>query len=236
MTEGEKATVRLRIEVRGSSETQDQEVLLFGDEQNLIDRFGEEGIGLDPDDLLVESSALIAQEDPREVVIGRCECGTPGCGDVRVSIAGDQEFVTWSAVSGPREPVHFDAPDYDREIQRALSDHSWETPGRTVARWIRTRVDRELLASRGLEYSWAAHRIEEGLMQVALTLQPGPYSLLVDVPWDESGGTSRLADAIVALLSRAPSTWTGVTWLPQVKGLRAPVIAGSGWQEWRGPE
>ena len=48
----------LRISVRPSPETNDHEVLLRSEEGDLLERFGD-GIGLDPDDILVEPCPLL---------------------------------------------------------------------------------------------------------------------------------------------------------------------------------
>jgi hypothetical protein len=71
--------VQLRVRVRPSPETNDHEVLLLGDDENLVDRFGAGSIGLGPDDILVEPCPLIVEE-ARECLIGRCDCGSSDAG------------------------------------------------------------------------------------------------------------------------------------------------------------
>src|SRR6266702_3634225 len=51
--------VRLRISVQPSPETNDHEVLLMGDDQDLVARFGDGSIGLDPDNVLTSPCPLI---------------------------------------------------------------------------------------------------------------------------------------------------------------------------------
>jgi hypothetical protein len=201
----------------------------MGDDQNLVERFGDSSIGLDPSDILVDPSLLLPP-DSAECPIGRCDCGVIGYGDVRVRIELDQHVIRWSAIHGPRTPVCFAIESYRDEVRRALSDRTWETPERTAARVVSEQVDREALARLGLEFSWASGRVEEGVMTVALWLRPGPYQLLVHSPWFQSAGPAVNAAAVVDTLSRSPSSWGNVVWLPQAEGLTRPSIAGFGWR------
>ena len=228
MSEGR---LRLRILVRPSPETNDHEVRLLGDDQDLIARFGDGSIGLDPDDILTEPCPLIAKGS-HECLIGRCDCGVIGCGDIRVRIDIDGDVASWSAIHSRRAPVYFDLQPYVTEVERALTDHSWETPERTVSRLIAIGVDRERLARSGLKFSWASGRAAPGLMTVSLWHEPGPYQLLVRAPWNESDPPAATADATIRALARAPSAWADVIWFPQAKDLSAPTIAGSGWRRY----
>lgn len=218
----------LSIAVRPSSDTGDHEVCLFGDGDNLIDVFSDGMIGLDPDDILVEPCPLLATTEARTVTIGRCDCGVVGCGSVEVVVQRSSAIVSWRSVRSAAE-VCFDAADYDAEVLRALNDHDWEPPDRTVARLVRGAVDRDKLRSIGLEYSWASGRGRSNAMTVALILSPGPYQLIVHAPFrDET--PRQAADRIVELLALGPSNWDQVDWFPQTTGLAAPPIAGPGWR------
>jgi hypothetical protein len=221
--------VPLQILVRPSPQTNDHEVVLLGGGQDLVARFGVGAMGLDPDDLLVEPCPLIAKGSD-ECLIGRCDCGVIGCGDVRVRIVFGDDVVSWSGVYVERAPVHFDLKAYEIEVGRALHDHSWETPDRTVSRLIASGVDREVLARAGLKFSWASGRSNPGSMTVALWLEPGPYQVLVHAPWSEVDPPGATAGAIVDMLAEAPSSWQTVVWFPQAKDLRAPALAGAGWR------
>jgi hypothetical protein len=222
----------LRILVRSSPETNDHEVVLLGNDDVLLARFGHGAIGLDPDDILVEPCPLITNGS-RECLIGRCDCGVIGCGDVRVQIAIDAECVSWSSLNGRGPRVTFDLKAYSNEVARALGDHSWETPDRTAARLIAQGIDRATLARSGLKFAWASDRSSVGLMTIALWLEPGPYQLLVRIPWNETAPPSATADSVLKVLAQVPSSWPAVEWLPQAKGLGSPPIAGSGWRPFR---
>lgn len=221
--------VTLRIQVRPSPETNDHEVLLFGDDQNLVERFGDSSIGLDPDDILVDPCPLIAQET-QDCLVGRCDCGVIGCGDVRVRICTSGDVVSWAAIHGPRAPVLFDRHAYRMEVLRALSDCSWETPERTASRLIREGVNRDVLRRFGFAFSWASGRADPGLMTAALLLEPGPYQVLVRVPCGVSDSPELTAEAVINLLAQPPSHWFDVMWLPQAPDLGEPAFAGPGWR------
>jgi hypothetical protein len=225
-------TVRLQIHVRPSPETHDHEVVLLGNEQDLVDRFGDCSIGMDPDDILVEPSTLLGDQR-HQCVIGRCECGVIGCGDVVVEVSAQGSVVCWAPVRGNRERVYFDRELYEGEVQRALSDHAWETPERTASRFIRVGVDRSRLERAGLTFSWASGRAAVGYMTVALWLEPGPYQLLVRVPSSETDVPRATADSVLELLAQSPATWPNVEWIPQAPKLGPPTIAGAGWRRWQ---
>jgi len=219
----------LRIVVRPSAETNDHEVCLLGDGEDLIRRFESGFIGLDPDDILVRASPLLATPEPHVATIARCDCGVVGCGSVEVTISRDAEVVTWRSTHSS-VVVQFQADSYDREVARAVSDSSWETPDRTTARLISASVDRQALAERGLSFDWASGRLRQGAISVSLKYEPGPYQLIVHAT-EDNAPPAELAERCVAVLSQASSSWRDVVWYPQQQGLGAPAIAGPGWKK-----
>jgi hypothetical protein len=221
-------TLEFRISVRPSPETNDHEVVLLGAGENLIDRFSKKMMGLDPDHLLVEPCPLRANEIARIVTIGRCGCGEVGCGSVEVEISREQAAVKWRSLSSPLE-VQFDVSQYDAEVERALQDHRWETPDRMAARLIRAAVDKTALGSRGFIFSWASGRCREGMMTVALMLSPGPYQVLVNLPWDGKS-VENIVDQFALLLRVEPASWPEVEWYPQAQQLGPPPFEGAGWR------
>lgn len=218
----------LRISVRPSPDTNDHEVRLESDNGDLITRFADGLIGMDPDDLLIEPSPLQAGPLPNTVTIGRCDCGVVGCGSVDVTIRRNAGVVTWTTQERPIG-VSFDADQYDAEVERATNDVSWETPDRTASRLIRAGVDHEALGSHGLRFCWASGRISERTMTVALECTPGPYQVLVHVAWPD-GDAKAIARRCIDTLASLPASWSHVRWFPQAPGLAAPKIAGRGWQ------
>jgi hypothetical protein len=221
-------TVQLGITVRPSQETNDHEVVLLGTGENLIDQFSKKMMGLDPDQLLVEPCPLHASETPRVATIGRCGCGEVGCGSVEVEIRRENAAVKWRSLDSPLE-IQFDASQYEAEIERALRDHSWETPDRTVARLIGAAVDKAALERRGFAFSWVSGRCRQGSMTVSLMLSPGPYQVLVNLPWDGTSVQS-IVDQFASLLRGEPASWPDVDCYPQVQRLGPPPFEGPGWR------
>jgi hypothetical protein len=218
----------LTISVRPSPETNDHEVLLQSEEGDLIERFGDRMIGLDPDDILVEPCALLPGSEPRTALIGRCDCGIIGCGSVEVTISTDGQVVSWTT-DERTVGVQFDAAQYAAEVRRALGDFSWETADRTAARLIANSVDRDRLAGNGMRLVWASGRIAQNAMTIALEYDDGRYQVLVQVPWQDEAPEA-IADACSRLLRTEPRSWGDVRWFPQAPGLGAPRIAGPGWR------
>ena len=119
--------VQLRITVRPSRSTPGHEVCLFGNDEDLIEIFGDESIGLDPIDLLITPCPLVAESTPSQVLIAQCSCGVLGCCDVYVNIVLEANVVMWSNPDTPSIRRTFDALRYHAEIARALRDHTTST-------------------------------------------------------------------------------------------------------------
>jgi hypothetical protein len=215
------------IFVQASPETGDHEVCLRSDGQDLIARFDNSMIGLDPDDILVAPSPLQASATPHTATIGRCDCGVVECGSVEVLISREGSTVCWSSPHSATS-IRFDAAQYAAELERALADFSWETPDRTAARLISRGVDRQHLAANELKFLWASGRIGQRQMTVALSYQAA-YQLLVHVHWEAGRTPEAIATDCLQRLLEPPQSWERVEWLPQRQALGAPELAGPGW-------
>jgi len=200
--------VELQISVRQSPSTNDHEVCLLGNGENLISRFDNSMMGLDPDDMFVDPCPLFPKDEPHMATIARCGCGVIGCGSVEVEIQRTEGFVTWKGVNSSTE-IRFAATQYETEVSRAMSDLSWETPDRTAARLISKQVDRASLESRGYRYAWASGRCREGMMTVSLFTVPGQYQILVNEPWDGKGIES-IVGRLVDILGQERDKWPNV--------------------------
>jgi hypothetical protein len=225
------ATYRqLRIDVRPSPETNDHEVRFFGDGDDIIARFWNDMMGLDPDDILVAPCPLDASSKPHKATVARCSCGVIGCGSVEVDIERSTDDVKWSwGDSESPRAVSFLATNYDEELRRALIDTSWETPDRTAARLLRNYVDRQSLASHGLTFTWGSGRVRKGAFSVALQFEPGPYQVLVHLPWTGEP-PEVIARKCAELLREPPSNWLAAEWFAQKPNLGPPLLVGPSWR------
>src|SRR5262249_30873519 len=127
------------------------------------------------------------------------------------------------------EGMRFLATHYDAEVDRALTDTSWETPDRTAARLLAGKVDRPVLARHGLSLAWASGRVRKGAVSVSLSLEPGPYQVLVHLPWNTESPEA-IARKCAALLREEPSSWIGAEWFPQQANLGPPPGADPSWR------
>ena len=176
---------------------------------------------MSPSSFLIEPCPLRAQIVPHITKIGRCPaCGDPGCVSVKVRIRREDDRVLWQSLLLPLE-VRFDASQYEAEINRATHDFSWETPRWTAARFVRESVDRLTLRKRGFVFEWASSF--QGAMTVCLMLRPGPYQIVVRLPWDGKD-VRGIAAQFTALLKEPPELWPDVECYPQDFGLREPYF------------
>src|SRR6266446_9016647 len=109
-----------RIDVRPSLATNDHQVRFVADGEDIIDRYWDGMIGLDPDDILVEHCPLLSSSSRHRATVARCSCGVIGCGSVEVDIARSANDVvwTWGSVDSP-QTLRFLAPNYDAAVRRA---------------------------------------------------------------------------------------------------------------------
>src|SRR5262245_57031021 len=114
---------QFRIDIRPSPETNDHEVRFFGDGDDIIARFWNDMMGLDPDDILVAPCPLDASSKPHKVTVARCSCGVIGCGSIEVNIERLAEEIkwVWGEAESP-QALSFVATSYDQELRRALTD------------------------------------------------------------------------------------------------------------------
>ncbi|MEU5217641.1 hypothetical protein AB0G79_15780 [Streptomyces sp. NPDC020807] len=119
----------------------------------------------DPPERLLDSGALRAGPEPREVRLAEAYCTEGCCGALYVTVRREGGHVVWSdwrrprllaAARGELPAYRFDAAAYDAEIARAERDHGWTWPARRTARLVAAGLrDRpELLTGRGLRLRW----------------------------------------------------------------------------------
>lgn len=222
----------LQITVQPSIETNDHQVRFLIDGDDFIARHWPSMIGLDPDDILTEPSQLRASSTPTTITVARCSCGIVGCDRRVAEILCMPDNVVWRFQSDTSSIVHhtyqFDLEMYNSEIERAQYDTLWETPDRTAARLLATTLSHETLAANGFTYMWASGRVRDHAFTVSLSLRPGPYQILVHIPW-QLESPSQIATKAAHILNEEPRTWTNVQWHPQAQGLLKPSIAGPKW-------
>ncbi|MEU0399497.1 hypothetical protein ABZ318_04475 [Streptomyces sp. NPDC006197] len=118
----------------------------------------------DPPERLLDTGALRAGDEPREVRLAEAYCSEGCCGALHVTVRREGPHVVWGDWSRPGAPrglpdlpvLRFDAAAYDTEITRAERDRGWSWPARDTARLIAAGLrDRPgLLARWGLRPGW----------------------------------------------------------------------------------
>jgi hypothetical protein len=67
------------------------------------------------------------------------------------------------------------------------------------------------------------------MMTVSLTLNPGPYQVLVSLPWDVKD-VEEIAARFKSKLAGPPENWQNVECNPLAQNLGPPPIRGIGWR------
>jgi hypothetical protein len=118
------------------------EVRPLVDGEDILAEVFTEGSGEDPAYLLAPDGRLTAGPEPHEVRLAEATCTEGCCGALYVTVRRDGDHVIWGQWRNPDEDnvglpeFWFDAQEYQAEIERASTDHSWEWPARTVARLL----------------------------------------------------------------------------------------------------
>ncbi|MFF9852119.1 hypothetical protein [Streptomyces litmocidini] len=114
----------------------------------------------EPPERLLDTGALRAGDDPREVRLAEAYCTEGCCGALHVTVRREGAHVVWGDRSRPGAPrglpeppvLRFDAAAYDREVARAERDRGWSRPARLIAEGLRDRPGP--LARWGLRPGW----------------------------------------------------------------------------------
>lgn len=194
------------------------EVRPLVDGEDILAEIFTEGPGEDPEYLLLPDGPLTAVAEPHEVRLAEATCTEGCCGALYVTIRRDGDHVIWSEWRNPDEDevdlpeFWFDAREYQAEVERAVADHSWEWPARTVARLLERdlRECTDWLAQWECElgnvsaWPWEPDQINLFLFH------PGRSAIREDRPWlqfrmvldvsgeDPAAQAERLAEQLVA--------------------------------------
>ncbi|MFH8993109.1 hypothetical protein [Streptomyces sp. NPDC017940] len=118
------------------------EVRPLVDGEDVLAEVFTDGRGEDPKYLLLPDGPLTAGPEPHEVRLAEATCTEGCCGALYVTIRRDGDHVIWSKWRNPNKDnvdlpeFRFVAQEYQAEVERAVADHSWEWPARTVARLL----------------------------------------------------------------------------------------------------
>ncbi|SCL14579.1 hypothetical protein GA0070616_0481 [Micromonospora nigra] len=145
--------ISIRVTVADPARATAVETRILVDDRPVVAEVFTAGPAEPPEHLLGPDHRLHADVEPHEVRLAEADCTEGCCGALYVTIQRCGDQVVWRDWRNPDaagltlRPFTFDAAQYDTEIARAESDHSWEWHERTVARLVgqRLREDPELL-------------------------------------------------------------------------------------------
>ncbi|MET9119853.1 hypothetical protein [Streptomyces sp. NPDC004528] len=231
----DRATVsRFRVEatVRDPADPDTVEARLLIDGRPLIPEAFGKGPANSPEYLL-DSGRLRAAAEPREVQLAEAYCTEGCCGALYVTILREGDQVVWRdwrrpPTRQPREELpeyHFDAADYDAEIERAANDRSWAWPARNTARSIAAGLhdQPDLLARWDGQVGWIGTDFHhQDLTTISFTYWPGlaagqqdkdgPWLQFIwSLPDDGTPPENQAAAALRQLAEQDPKTYAQVS-------------------------
>jgi len=152
---------RLTYKIEPAEFSNDHQVRLL---INGVDVLGANHLGLDPIDFL----RVVGPEMSGSVLVGRCDCGCIGCGDLAAQvILGDYE-VTWLLLG---KTYRFEIEAYKLMLGGLASDHAWEDIGRRVERILTERVHADTRwVTKDTRFDWVSTRCSRHQLTYSFTI------------------------------------------------------------------
>jgi hypothetical protein len=132
-------------------------------------------LGIDPPEFFSQESLTTGGT----IIVGRCSCGTVGCDDIEFQVERKSPAVFWRVREGVS--YMFRESDYDRLIDSASSDHSWEDANRTAERLVAGALAGTTIDD-GFRFDWASARIGHG--KITLSYSRSGEQRTFDFGWD----------------------------------------------------
>jgi hypothetical protein len=163
---------KLSFNILPSPESNDHEVRIVVDDEDFL---GSDYLGLDPPSFFSQDNF----DKNGELMIGRCTCGVEGCCDFPVTVVVNQDNVLWTNNNGLN--LVFERYVYDRSIDTAKNDYSWEDIKRKVER-LATNILQQSETKDNYHFNWASARIKD--KQITLSYSKNGDQKLFDIAWD----------------------------------------------------
>ncbi|BCJ74993.1 hypothetical protein CS0771_45370 [Catellatospora sp. IY07-71] len=192
------------------------ETSIFVDGRPIVAEAFTAGPAEQPEYLLGPDHRLRADAEAHEVRLAEADCTEGCCGALYVTIERCGDEVIWRDWRNPDQSglalpaVRFRAAEYDAEITRAETDHSWEWPARAVARLLRARLreDPDVLGRWDCHAGWLEARPnDQGRVHVSYSYPRRPASaedvwvqFVADIELP-AGDPETVIDEIVRLLA-----------------------------------
>jgi len=150
----------LSFNIIPSTDSDDHQVRIVIDNEDWL---GNDNLGIDPPRFLQQEAFLKG-----DLLVGRCDCGVEGCGDLIVNVKTHLDKVNWRNDKGLN--LQFDKSDYLKVIDKAKTDFSWEDINRRVERLV-SNLFIGSKTNDGLTFDWASCRIENGRVSLSYSTQ-----------------------------------------------------------------
>ncbi|BCX47726.1 hypothetical protein HAHE_16340 [Haloferula helveola] len=132
-------------------------------------------LGIDPPEFFAQGALISGGM----ITVGRCGCGAVGCDNIEFEVERKSPGVIWRV----REGVSyvFRESDYDRLIEAASSDFSWEDANRTAERLVADVLAGTTIDD-GFQFDWASARVGHG--KITLSYSRAGEQRTFDFGWD----------------------------------------------------
>lgn len=169
---------KLSFNILPSPESNDHEIRILIDDEDFL---GNDYLGLDPPSFFSQDNL----EKDGEIMVGRCTCGEEGCGDYPVTVAVNHDNVLWTNNNGLN--LIFERQEYDRSIDAAKNNYSWEDTKRKVER-LTTNILKQTRSKDNYIFNWASARITD--KQIILSYSKNEDQKLFHIVWDGQSETN----------------------------------------------
>lgn len=162
---------QLSFDIRHSPESNDHQVRILVDN---IDILGKEQLGLDPPDL-IDALHPAAKGD---ILVGRCNCGCLGCGDVFARITKQEDCIVWHYED---QTFRFSAVSYKAALTKLATNHDWEDINRHVERRLNLALSTYECGAKENGFRWVSTRV--GRNQLTYSFVKNNEQKLLVIHW-----------------------------------------------------
>ncbi len=178
---------RLSFNIIPSPESNDHQVRILIDNEDWLQ---DDYLGIDPPRFFRQETFLSG-----DLLVGRCDCGVEGCGDLIVNVQSDNDKMIWTINDGLN--LQFDKAEYTDVIELSKADFKWEDINRRVERLV-TNIFNGSQTTDGLTFDWASCRIENHKVCLSFSKKGFPKDFkqeILKIDWDGKTESDALTKA-----------------------------------------
>lgn len=178
---------RLSFNIIPSPESNDHQVRILIDNEDWLH---DDYLGIDPPRFFQQETFLCG-----DLLVGRCDCGVEGCGDLIVNVQSDKANMIWTNNDGLN--LQFDKTEYLKVIEFSKTDFKWEDINRRVERLV-TNIFKDAQTIDGLTFDWASCRIENHKVCLSFSKKGFPEDFkqeILKIDWDGKTESEALTKA-----------------------------------------